>query len=181
MVAKECNAGLRLINANYTADGSGRDRMTFFDSGYRGGQVLMNTIPMHMNHASIGPGVYEKPAPDKLWNKLELRPFDNTSGKAMLTKNVASFKESIKHRSMPTLPSAEYLFERPSPSVEFKKTRGMSSTGTLRIPPPPKFEEPPPPPRFEMATGDLKRHTYMGISRTPYGGFWRTMSMIGPG
>merc|ERR1712025_349931 len=112
-------------------------------------------------------------------NKLELRPFDNTSGKAMLTKNVASFKESIKHRSMPTLPSAEYLFERPSPSVEFKKTRGMSSTGTLRIPPPPAPEEPPPPPRFELPTGDLYRHQYMGIARTPYGGYWRTMSMIG--
>jgi hypothetical protein len=180
MVAKECNSGLRLINANYTADGSGRDRMTFFDAGYRGGQVLMNTIPSHMNHASSAPYPPKIPA-DKLWNKLEMRPYDNTQRYASLTKNVASFKESIKTRSMPTLPSADHLFEQPQPEMAFTRSKGMSSTGTLRIPPPPKPGTPPPPPRFNLPEGDMKRHQYMGIARTPYGGFWRTMSMIGPG
>jgi len=180
MVAKECNSGLRLINANYTADGSGRDRMTFFDAGYRGGKVLMNTIPSHMNHACSVPYPEKIPA-DKLWNKLEMRPYDNTQRYAMKTKNAASFKESIKHRSMPTLPTADHLFERPKPAMEFQRSRGMSSTGTLRMPPPPPEPEIPPPPRFELPTGDMNRHQYMGIARTPYGGFWRTMSMIGPG
>jgi hypothetical protein len=179
MVAKECNSGLRLINANLTADGSGRDAMMFFDAGYRGGKVLMNNYGSHQNHASSAPYPPKVPQ-DKLWNKLGMRPYDNTSRYASMTRNVKSLAESRLSASMPTLPSEEYLFETQRPNVPFQRSKGMSSTGTLRLPPQPVVEEPKPI-RLELAKGDLNRHQYMGIARTPYGGFWRTMSMIGPG
>jgi hypothetical protein len=179
MVAKECNAGLRLINSNYTSDGTGRDCMMFFDAGYRGGKVLMNNYGSHQNHSTSAPYPEKVPA-DKLWNKLGMRPYDNTSRYAALTKNVKGLAESRKYASMPTLPSEDFLFTKKQPNAPFQRTVGLASTGTLRIPPEPEVEEPKPI-RLELAKGDLHRHQYMGIARTPYGGFWRTMSRIGPG
>jgi len=179
---KECNAGLHLINKNLTADGSGRDRMMFFDSGYRGGRNLMNDYPMHKNHVCSAPYAHSPPM-DVYWNKFQLRPYDNSSRTASMTRNLASLKESRAAGilSMPNLPSQEYLFPKAPAAPEFMRTRGTMSTGTLKLPREPEPPAPEPPKKFDFGKGDAHRHQYTGISRTPYGGYWRTMSMTGPG
>merc|ERR550537_391040 len=98
----ECTAGLRLINNNYTSDGSGRDRMMFQDAGFRGGREQMRDLPVHQKHCSNAraPGSGSNKVPmESYWNKFQTRPFNNSSRQASLITNKLGLAESRKFGS----------------------------------------------------------------------------------
>mmetsp|Transcript_43245 Transcript_43245/g.111687 ORF Transcript_43245/g.111687 Transcript_43245/m.111687 type:complete len:201 (+) Transcript_43245:206-808(+) len=54
-------AGLCLINNNYTARGDGRDLLIYYDSGFRGGKMSMHAKTSHLPSPMAGPAKLQRP------------------------------------------------------------------------------------------------------------------------
>lgn len=200
------NSGLRLINNNYVPDGTGRDRLVYYDRGFRGGKECTNQFLAHFNNGPTGPGslceLRERDRPLMGFNHraegyAQVKSLSSPSDKFLTdwrTKSIARTTSEWEQRRrdlrMKQADDERVLLRvRSDPGLDRPKDFPFKrSIGTMHNPcfyPPPPTPSPfdlitPPPPK-KFIRDDMERNEYPGFSRTPYGGLWKVNSFTGPG
>lgn len=200
------NHGLRLINNNYVADGSGRDRLIYYDRSFRGGRECSAAFSPHMVSGPTGPGslaqLKERDRPRVGFNHraeayAQVKSLSLSSERFLTdwrTRSLARMTGEWDQKRL-TLAGKQQddiktlLRVRSDPGLvqqdacPFRRSVGIMHGSTHFKPPPtPKvFSQTAPASSAKFVADDAERHEYPGFSRTPYGGFWKENSFCGPG
>lgn len=199
------NQGLRLINNNYVPDGSGRDRLIYYDRSFRGGRECTNSFRPHFNNGPTGPGSLAELKPEdrpRLGFNHRAEAYAQVKSLSLSTEkylddwrqrslarmcgewdqkrvSLAGKHQDEKHALLRVRSDPGLLQPQECP---FRRTIGIAHGSTYAKPPPtPKMFAQTAPAQSKFVADDADRHEYPGFSRTPYGGFWRQNSFCGPG